>query len=1302
MRLNKFLFVLIVFVFLPSMVLANPGKKKIVMVIGAGDSVVIARAFKELKKLPVISEHYTLVFYTDREIRNNTVKGDHIQDADIIMADFMRRGIDGFLSENLPGDRKDGKLKIYSLRVAHLANKLKKKGFKLNARTEKYYSPPTVENVRNLIFLALSEDGETVSYGPPFTLPGSGIFHPDTQKIFPDFASYLDWYRKSGKYSPDGFWVGIHTFHASALKEKGKIEAHIIHALEKEGINALPVFGRPPYYKSMQKFFLDGDGQPRVQILIGFSFRFFRGFQQETERILRQINAPVFMPLTAHSITINQWKKSSKGISPMRVTWQVCLPEQSGAIESTMVGGKSAARLKGMTDVVYDTVPMPDNIDFLIRRIKAFHNIQIKPNAEKKIAVLYWNHPPGKQNVGASYLNLFRSISNILTAMKEKGYQIKGDLPTEEKIKERILLSGRNVGSWAPGELEKLMTVGGLVRIPISTYHKWFEKLDPDFKKAVIRQWGRPEDSDIMIKNGEIIIPWVDLGNIILLPQPARGFGENPKQLYHDPKLYPHHQYIAFYFWLKNEFKADAIVSLGKHGTHEWLPGKQIGLSLSCPSEILIQDIPNIYPYIVDNVGEGIQAKRRGRGIIIDHLIPPLKKGGAYMEYRELTAKIDAYHNALDTDAALAGEKLKSVRKLIRKLGLDQDLELKELNDDAIEEVEHYILELQEKLIPYGLHTFGVSPDGESLDDLTEAICVASPEIKKEDMKVMLKSCGIQEMQSFLRALEGGFIPAGEGNDPLRNPEAIPTGRNFYAFNADKVPSKEAFVLGKKMADDMIKDYKEKHGEYPDKLGIILWSNELQRNEGVNESAIFSLLGITPVWDKKDRVVDIEPIPGSILKRPRIDVLIQVSGLYRDGYANVMKLLDRAVRMAGALKDVENFVAIHNETIREALLTKGYNTNDAGELSQARVFGPMPGAYSYALQELIPNSGVWEDEKEIADVFVHHYAYAYGDKVWGKSLQSAYKNNLKDVKITMHSRSSNLYNMLDNDDMFAFLGGLSLAVKSQAGKYPDVLVANLQDGKNVKLDDLPKAIGKELRTRYLNPKWIEGMKKEGYSGARAMDKFVEHLWGFQVTTPFAVDKTQWEQIHEVYIEDKYGLDLKEFFDKNNPWAQQSIAARMLEADRKKYWKAPQEMKKKLVRTYATNVIEKGVACCEHTCNNPMLQQFVANIISLHGLLTPQQLDQFKMVIAKATGSTQEENEAKSKKARESLKKTIEEIQKEESVKVKTEGKNIEGFEMVDEKPEDTKVTASGSEWMVMVIAIGLLALLFAGWKRKRI
>jgi cobaltochelatase CobN len=627
---------------------------------------------------------------------------------------------------------------------------------------------------------------------------------------------------------------------------------------------------------------------------------------------------------------------------------------------------------------------------------------------------------------------------------------------------------------------------------------------------------------------------------------------------------------------------------------------------------------------------------------------------------------------------------------------------LTQLDDEAIEAVEHYILELQERLIPYGFHTYGVSPQGAPLHDLAEAICVASPEIKTEEMTARLQECGPREMASLFRALQGKYIPPGEGNDPVRNPAAVPTGRNFHGLDLNKVPSKEAFALGRKLADDMIKGYREKHGAYPDKLGIVLWSYETQINEGVNESAALHLLGITPVWDKKDRVVDLKPIPGRILKRPRIDVLLQASGLYRDTFSQVIKWLDRAVRLAGSLRDVENFVALHSARIAHALQKKGYGPAEARELSQVRVFAPKPGAYGNGVQDLIPDSGTWEDDREIADVWIQQAAFAYGDKFWGKPLKSAYKYNLKDIKITMHSRSSNLVYMLDNDDMFGFLGGLSLAVKSQAGKFPEVQIANNQKAREVTQDDLNKSIGKALRTRYLNPKWIEGMKKEGYGGARLMDKFVEHLWGFQVTTPFAVDKTYWEQIHEVYLTDKYHQGLKDFFDRHNPWALQSISARMLEADRKGYWQAPLEMKKNLARTYALSVIEKGVACSEHICNNPKLQRVVTEIIARHGLLTPPQLDRFKRVMAKATGQTQKEQEAEHQKTREGLTRTLQEIQKDEDILAQGERKKIEGFEMVEQKPQETNRTASGSPWAVMAIVLALLALFYTGWQWKRL
>ncbi len=542
---------------------------------------------------------------------------DHLSDADIILADFMKREFDEFLSENL----KERQPKIYSLRCGYLADKIRAKGFDPGIETERYFAPAISDNIRNLLLLVLSEQGENVTYTPPFTLPESGIFHPDAPEIFSSYDAFVTWYKKSGKFRPNSFWVGITTFSSSAsssaLKDRGKMEAHLIRTLEKEGINTLPVFGRPPYHKSLEAYFLDKSGHSRVQIVCGFSFRFLRGFPEKTTRILSRINAPIFMPLEAHSITISQWEKSDTGISPLRTAWQVCIPEQNGATEPTIIGGKTAARLKDMTDVVYDRIPMPEHIDFLVKRIKAWANLRAKPSHKKKVAIFYWNHPPGKQGIGGSYMNCFRSVSFILENLKKQGYRIEGELPSEEEVKERILLSGRNVGSWAPGELDALISAGGIARIPISQYRKWFAELPALFQDSVIRQWGQPEDSDVMIKNREMIIPMVSLGNVILLPQPARGFGENSEKLYHDPKIYPHHQYIGFYLWLKKEFRADAIISLGKHGTHEWLPGKQTGLSLSCPPEVLIQDIPNIYPYIVDNVGEGIQAKHRGAALLL-------------------------------------------------------------------------------------------------------------------------------------------------------------------------------------------------------------------------------------------------------------------------------------------------------------------------------------------------------------------------------------------------------------------------------------------------------------------------------------------------------------------------------------------------------------------------------------------------------------------------------------------------------------------------------------------------------------
>ena len=464
--------------------------------------------------------------------------------------------------------------------------------------------------------------------------------------------------------------------------------------------------------------------------------------------------------------------------------------------------------------------------------------------------------------MGASYLNVFSSLEGILSRLRREGYSIKGTPPSENEIKRLVLRSGRNIGSWAPGELEELVATGKVIQLPVGEYLKWLEKLPDDYREKVASQWGKPGESEMMTRDQKMIIPCVQLGNIILLPQPTRGWGDDPMKLYHSPLVWPHHQYTAVYLWLKKKFHADAVIHLGRHGTHEWLPGKEAGLSPSCPPEVLIQDLPNIYPYIVDGIGEGLQAKRRGRGVIIDHLTPVFKKSGIHEEYRKLAGLIEDYHVALNRDKNVAQEKLKRAHELIRKLGIDKDLGLEEIDQEGMEEIEHYLVQIGQTMVPYGLHSFGKSPSGDALNELVAAIHSKNDKIGLDTIKENVARCGPMEMDRLIHALEGRYVPAGQGNDPIRTPEAIPTGRNFYGFDPKKIPSKEAYVLGEKTANQMIEKYLEEKGEYPDKIGIILWACETVRNEGINEATILHLMGMKPVWDKNDRVVGVDAHTG--------------------------------------------------------------------------------------------------------------------------------------------------------------------------------------------------------------------------------------------------------------------------------------------------------------------------------------------------------------------------------------------------------------------------------------------------------
>ncbi|HDS16506.1 MAG TPA: cobaltochelatase subunit CobN [Proteobacteria bacterium] len=1248
-----------------------------------------------------------------------------LADIDAAVVDIMSEQPAGWLQLNMarlqPGAR------VYAVRSSSHTDDYLKAGFLLDETVRDYFRFTSSENIRNLIiFLARRDLGLPGQPAPaPVLPPKNGLYHPDAPRIFADLDSYVEWYRLSGHLHPGGLWnLGVVFPGFPVAAKKAPLDA-LMRAYERQGINTvtwLREIGDWP--AALDKLLATRPLADELGSITGFAFKFSARMDGAGE-VLARADVPVFNPHYLFFSSGVEWAASVQGLAPPEVGLQLAAPELVGLIEPTVAGLREAVSEAGRAETRGSRyVAETALVEKLARRAANWHRLRRMANGDKKIVLVYYNHGGGKQNIGASYLNVFRSIEEIIANLKAAGYDIEGEL-REEEIKDLLLKSGRNIGSWAPGELERLLGSGTVIKIPLARYREWLEALDPGFREMVAADWERPEDSTIMMHGGNFIIPAITLGNLTLVAQPSRGWGDDPQKLYHSPILYPHHQYTAFYLWLQHELKPAAMISLGTHGTHEWLPGKQAGLSAACPPEILLGDIPSLYPYIVDDVGEGIQAKRRGRGVIIDHATPPFRAGGLYEEYAALASLISEYESA--GSGKIQAARLERIRAQSVKLGLDRDLGLETVDEDSLEKIEHYLIELKTEMIPYGLHTFGRSPSGTARSETAAAIAARGGQ-PAAAYEALLDACGPAESAALLHGLEGGYIAAAIGNDPLRNPESLPTGKNFYGFDPARVPSREAWVNGFKAADELVTAYRDKHdGAYPEKIGVILWSVETMRDEGIGPATALALMGMEPVWDRRDQVTGVRAIPGVRLGRPRIDALMQMSGLFRDTFPNVALLLDDAVRQAATLDDVENYIRRHGDLIRDELTARGLAPAQAEKLALVRLFSARPGAYGTKVDDFTGSSGLWDNDRVIVDSFIDMVSFGYSRDLWGEPLAGVYRDNLAKVNATVHSLGSNLYATMDNDDMFQYLGGLSLAVRRVSGKNPEVFVSVQKTLAGGHVEDLNTIIGRELRSRYLNPRWIEGMKKENYAGAREMAEFVENMWGWQVTTPEMIDAAKWQETFEVYVEDKYGQKLQEFFNRENPWAYQSLTARMLESVRKGYWRPTKEVETRLAREYAVSVVEKGVACCDHTCNNPQLNQMVANIISLPGVVAPEVAVQFKLAIEKmaakplaeqvadrekllrelSAASGVEAAKARAAEAKASDQKTSErkasEVKADAAPQPDDAAETVKGYKMEDIKTadQDTQMSSSGIQWAASLFIMLLLLLFFIGSRRRR-
>jgi cobaltochelatase CobN len=673
--------------------------------------------------------------------------------------------------------------------------------------------------------------------------------------------------------------------------------------------------------------------------------------------------------------------------------------------------------------------------------------------------------------------------------------------------------------------------------------------------------------------------------------QPPRGYGDDPVAVYHSPNLPPVHHYLAFYRWLDEVWGADAIVHLGKHGTLEWLPGKALALSAGCWPDAALGDVPLFYPFVVNDPGEGAQAKRRAHAVVIDHLLPPMTRADTYDELARLEQLFDEYAQLQALDPSKLPELRARIWELLREAAIDRDLGLAADGDAAFDDiilhVDGYLCELKDAQIRGGLHTLGLAPTGDTMTDLILAISrlphghipslratvaqelALDPDdprsldaiegraralveaaadrgwvLRGDESAPLAWICtwlapnlarSTDEIGNLLRGLDGNHVPAGPSGALTRGgAHVLPTGRNFYSLDPKALPTELSWGVGRALADALIARHLVEEGDHPRTVGLVLWGTAIMRTQGDDVAEALALMGIRPVWEPESRrVVGLEPIPLVELGRPRIDVTLRISGFFRDAFPNLVHLLDDATRLAASLPepDDQNFVR-------------------ANGVSDPRVFGPGPGTYGSGILQLIEQR-TWRSDEDLAAVYVAWSGYAYSRDGFGVAAPDAMKRRFAAIDVAIKNQDNREHDIFDSDDYMQEHGGMIATIRSLTGRDPKAWFGDSANPAQPVVRSLAEEAARVVRTRVINPRWIEAMQRHGYKGAFEMSATVDYLFGYDATA-HVVDDWMYERVTDAYVTDP---EIRKFFQRSNPWALQAIAERLLEASERGMWNA---------------------------------------------------------------------------------------------------------------------------------------------------
>jgi len=1033
----------------------------------------------------------------------------------------------------------------------------------------------------------------------PVDYPELGVYHPRMPGRMSEKASDLPRVATSGQRGT----VGLLLLRSYLLAGNSSHYDGVITAMEARGLRVLPVFAtgldaRP----AIEKFLFD-DGHSKVDAVVsltGFSLVGGPAYNdaRAAEEILARLDVPYMAVTPVEFQSLDQWGGSERGLLPVEATMMVAIPELDGATGSMVFGGRgNAARIPcpgcdrsctfhnaaadgDNAESGHDMFSCTERADMLAARVGRLVDLRRSERASRKVALVIFNFPPNAGATGtAAFLSVFESLHNTLAAMKAQGYQV--DLPdSAEALRDRVIKGNADV-------------FGGLanvhVRIPAADHVKrerWLKQIES--------QWG-PAPGKLQSDGSSIHVLGERFGNVFVGIQPGMGYEGDPMRLLFEKGFAPTHAFSAFYRWIREDFGAHAVLHFGTHGALEFMPGKQNGMTASCWPDRMIGDLPNFYLYASNNPSEGTIAKRRAAATLVSYLTPPTAQAGLYKGLVDLKSAIERYRSLEPEAEAERRELGQMIQAQAAELKLaDAEPAWGSATGDQVSRLAEQVLELEYTLIPHGLHVVGRVPAPEQRVELLMQLAEASygQRVEREVVQALVAGQSPQslaprqdaerlqlleqlasasrlmaedhELPGLLHALDGRFVRPAPGGDLLRTPAILPTGRNLHGFDPFRIPSAYAVRDGARQAQRLLDRHMADGNGLPETVALVLWGTDNLKTEGGPIAQALALFGARPRFDSYGRLAGAELMSLEELGRPRVDVVITLSGIFRDLLPLQVKLLAEAAFLAAQADEPAdmNFVRKH------ALAFQAQHGGDI-ETAALRVFGNAEGAYGANVNMLIDNAR-WEEEDELAETFSRRKGFAYGRS--GRPVQQAVllKSVLSHVELAYQNLDSVELGVTTIDTYFDTLGGISRAVKRAKADLggPGAPMAPVYIGDQTNdgigggtVRTLDEQVALETRTRMLNPKWYEGMLEHGYEGVRQIEVHLTNTMGWSATTG-QVQPWVYQKLTETFVLDPA---MRERLAELNPTASARVANRLLEAHRRQYWHPDQETLEALQR-----------------------------------------------------------------------------------------------------------------------------------------